>query len=128
MTFTCTTLRVESALMSSLDPHTDLGALIHAITSIPVSVIQIALIHALYRDGIFTMESLIIAFDSATNTGNRLVEAPIYIYIYIIVWHTISDRSTINLHQDKKETLLDDTISRDQYTLRQWRGLTIRRN
>lgn len=54
--------------MSSLDPHTDLGALIHAITSIPVSVIQIALIHALYRDGIFTMESLIIAFDSATNT------------------------------------------------------------
>lgn len=81
MTFTCTTLRVESALMSSLDPHTDLGALIHAITSIPVSVIQIALIHALYRDGIFTMESLIIAFDSATNTGNRLVEAPIYIYI-----------------------------------------------
>lgn len=81
MTFTCTTLRVESALMSSLDPHTDLGALIHAITSIPVSVIQIALIHALYRDGIFTMESLIIAFDSATNTENRLVEAPIYIYM-----------------------------------------------
>lgn len=48
------TFRVESALISSLDPHTDLGALIHAMTSIPavVNVIQIALIHGTSRRGI----------------------------------------------------------------------------
>ena len=73
------TFRVESALISSLDPHTDLGALIHAMTSIPavVNVIQVVLIHG----GQFTEESLIIATSRETTT------APNYTRLSVPRWN-----------------------------------------